>query len=94
MLFCQYSVDIILVVHAIDVRVANINAGVCLGVRFDFYLYVVSGSFLDSDTNFIYTHVVKVKLSLCLTKHHAMKTYWGVEVQLHAFFSWALDGGE
>jgi hypothetical protein len=23
---------------------------------------------------------VKVKLFLCLTKHHAMKTYWGVEV--------------
>jgi hypothetical protein len=23
---------------------------------------------------------VKVKLSLCLTEHHAMKTYWGVEV--------------
>jgi hypothetical protein len=23
---------------------------------------------------------VKVKVSLCLTKHHAMKTYWGVEV--------------
>jgi hypothetical protein len=23
---------------------------------------------------------IKVKLSLCLTKHHAMKTYWGVEV--------------
>jgi hypothetical protein len=22
----------------------------------------------------------KVKLSLCLTKHHAMKAYWGVEV--------------
>jgi hypothetical protein len=22
----------------------------------------------------------KVKLSLCLTKHHAMKTYWGVEL--------------
>jgi hypothetical protein len=21
-----------------------------------------------------------VKLSLCLTKHHAMKAYWGVEV--------------
>jgi hypothetical protein len=28
----------------------------------------------------------KVKLFLCLTKHHAMKTYWGVEVYLHAFF--------
>jgi hypothetical protein len=28
---------------------------------------------------------VRVKLSLCLTKHHAMKAYWGVEVsgQLH-----------
>jgi hypothetical protein len=23
---------------------------------------------------------VKVKLLLCLTKHHAMETYWGVEV--------------
>jgi hypothetical protein len=29
---------------------------------------------------------VKVKLSLYLTKHHFMKTYWGVEVQFHAFF--------
>jgi hypothetical protein len=29
---------------------------------------------------------VKLKLSLSLTKHHAMKVYWGAEVQLHAFF--------
>jgi hypothetical protein len=29
---------------------------------------------------------VKLKLPLCLNKHHAMKTYWGVEVQLHSFF--------
>jgi len=29
----------------------------------------------------IYTPVnVSVKLSLCLTKHHAMEVYWGVEV--------------
>jgi hypothetical protein len=35
----------------------------------------------------------KVK-SLCLTKHHAMKTYWEVEVQLHASLTSALDGGE
>jgi hypothetical protein len=34
---------------------------------------------------------VKVKLSLCLTKHTAMKTYWGTEVQLHAVTS-ALEG--
>jgi hypothetical protein len=36
---------------------------------------------------------VQVKLSLCLAKHHAMKTYRGVEVKLHAFFTSALDGG-
>jgi hypothetical protein len=30
---------------------------------------------------------IKVKLSLCLTKHHAMKTYWGMEVWLHAFLT-------
>jgi len=24
--------------------------------------------------------VEKVKLSQCLTKHHAVKTYWGVEL--------------
>jgi hypothetical protein len=28
----------------------------------------------------------KVKLSLCFTKHYAMKTYWGMEVQLHTLF--------
>jgi hypothetical protein len=37
---------------------------------------------------------VKVKLSLCLSQHHAMKTYWGVELQLHAFLTSALGGGE
>jgi hypothetical protein len=35
---------------------------------------------------------VKVMLSLCLTKHHAMKKYWGVEEQLHELFD--LDGDE
>jgi hypothetical protein len=29
---------------------------------------------------------LKVKLSLCVTKYHAMKAYWGVEVYFHAFF--------
>jgi hypothetical protein len=28
----------------------------------------------------------KGKVSLCLTRHHAMKAYWGVEVYLHSFF--------
>jgi hypothetical protein len=35
----------------------------------------------------------KGEVALCLTKHHAMKTYCGVEVQYHAFLTYALDGG-
>jgi hypothetical protein len=30
-----------------------------------------------NDSRHIFLSKVKVKLSLCLTKHHAMKTYWG-----------------
>jgi hypothetical protein len=37
---------------------------------------------------------LKVKFYLCLTKSHAMKTYWGVEVYFQAFLTSALDGGE
>jgi hypothetical protein len=33
---------------------------------------------------------VKVKLSLCLTKYHSMRTYGEVEVQRHAFLTSAL----
>jgi hypothetical protein len=29
----------------------------------------------------------------CLIKHHPMETYWGVEVELHAFLTPALVGG-
>jgi hypothetical protein len=35
-----------------------------------------------------------VKLSLCLTKHYAMKAYGEVDVQSHIFFTSALAGGE
>jgi hypothetical protein len=37
---------------------------------------------------------IMVKLSLCLTKYHVMKTYGGVDVYFHAFLTSALDGGE
>jgi hypothetical protein len=33
-----------------------------------------------NDTNESKLRKVKVKLSLCLTKHHATKTYWGMKV--------------
>jgi len=29
-------------------------------------------------------------LSLCLNKHHAIKAYWGMEVELHAFLTSAV----
>jgi hypothetical protein len=35
-----------------------------------------------------------VKLSLCSIKHHTMKAYMGVEVQLLALFPFALNKGE
>jgi hypothetical protein len=37
--------------------------------------------------NFYTFHPTAFKLSLCLTKHNAMKTYWGVELQLHALWT-------
>jgi hypothetical protein len=33
-------------------------------------------------------------IPLCLTKHHTMKMHGGVEVQLHAFLTSAVDGDD
>jgi hypothetical protein len=38
--------------------------------------------------------VEKVKLSLCLTKHHAMKLYWEWRYSCTHSLTSALDGGE
>jgi hypothetical protein len=43
------------------------------------------------DTN---TEQIKVKLSLSLIRHHAMPAYRGAAVQLHAFLTSAMDGGD
>jgi hypothetical protein len=47
-----------------------------------------------SKVQIIWNGKVKVKLSLCLTKHHDMKLYREVEVQHHTFLTSALDAGE
>jgi hypothetical protein len=39
-------------------------------------------------------HSVKVQLSLCLSKHYAMKTYGGVDVKNHVFLTSEIVGGE
>jgi hypothetical protein len=53
----------------------------------------------SSETSVIFLHLtdndfVKVKLSLCLTKHYAMKAYGRMDVQIHYFLTSALVGGE
>jgi hypothetical protein len=37
---------------------------------------------------------VKLQLSLYVTKHHTMNILWGEEVQLHAYLTSAVNGGE
>jgi hypothetical protein len=48
-------------------------------------MIINSESHVVSDM-FHVNYEVKVKLSLFMNKHHAMKAYWREEVQLHSFF--------
>jgi hypothetical protein len=67
------------------------------------YVAVIPDTHAHTHTHTLYKYVCvcarpcmctkKIKLSLCLIKHHAMKTDAGVKVHLHAL-STALDGGE
>jgi hypothetical protein len=43
---------------------------------------------------FLYLTMILSTMPHCLIKHHAVITYWGVEVYVHAFLTAALDGGE
>jgi len=47
-----------------------------------------------SQSSISVTILVKIKLSLCLTKYRTLKTYGEVELKLHAFLSSPQDGGE
>jgi hypothetical protein len=48
----------------------------------------------DAEENSFTQRLKEVMLSLCLIKHHAMKTCGEVEVSLHTFFTSSLDRGE
>jgi hypothetical protein len=44
-----------------------------------------------------YKSVLKSKgkiVPVLVTKHHAMKGYWGMDMYVHEFLTSALDGGE
>jgi hypothetical protein len=41
-----------------------------------------------------FTTIKKVKLFLCLIKHYIIKTYGGVDVEIHIFLISAVVGGE
>jgi len=45
-------------------------------------------------TKIMHNGKVKVKLFMCLTKYHAMKIFWGMNIHLHELSISALDGGE
>jgi hypothetical protein len=41
----------------------------------------------QAKVDYVKAKVKYVTLSLCLTKYHGTKTYWGVKVQVHAFLT-------
>jgi len=59
-----------------------------------FIVAVEITSALKSIQQFICYETGDIKSFLCLTKYRDMKTYWGVELYLHAFLTSALDGAE
>jgi hypothetical protein len=54
-------------------------------------IFSVGESKVVSDFNRLLYHN---DIGYCLTRHHAMKTFTGVEVLFQAFLTLALDGGE
>jgi hypothetical protein len=49
---------------------------------------------LTFNLKLLFLHIKDKFVPVLLTKHHAIKVYWGVEVRLYAFLNSVLDGGE
>jgi hypothetical protein len=64
-----------------------------LSVFMEWYLKL-RGNFSLTLYILYFTPKVQKNLSLCLIKHLAMETYWGVELYLHTLLTSALDGDE
>jgi hypothetical protein len=60
------------------------------------YLKDVWNNVCMSEHMFSYVYITgqRVELSLCLIKHHAIRTYGGKEVQFHTLLISVLDGSE
>jgi hypothetical protein len=65
------------------------NISIFLGHNFKRYL-----QWTLSDTTPIFPTNCYKSRPCALTKHYTIKAYWGVEVELHAFLTSTLDGGE
>jgi hypothetical protein len=62
----------------------NVSANIC---TYDDVLSIPCASRVHAVGYCSFTFDTKVKLSLCLIKHRAMKMYGGVEAKIHAFIT-------
>jgi hypothetical protein len=74
----------------------NCNVGLCFDpcLRIFHTKLQFSDQHLTGKSTLHNCNIFHLKLFLCLTKHHTMETYGGMDVQLHVFITSALDGGK
>jgi hypothetical protein len=87
------------------VTIVNLGKSFLFNSRNNSWLYIVQASKHLSKTQPTNTRVIEislyqnsakkwVRLSLCLTKHYAIRTYGGVDLQIRIFLTSATIGGE